>query len=397
MSGEAEAHAETLAVRIIKRIGKVFHGLVVTYRSELYPCVAILVVIGVSDENAVGGFVPFRIQVTRGFFFGGSQDELINHVQLDFNGGVCFVFELDLVVFFETFGRDKDADLDVEVVILGVESRKSLSMTRRGRNELFLVDEQHFGSVVAHHIVAPSGEFKLLGVEGKSKTRHGGADDTSETRIGHDVHPRHRGVGVRYHIVASFVVETSVLVVEVETAPYAELGAWFHGGILHLVLILLVDGLKTVKLLLDTLAAVETDTGDGVEQNAFVIADIVAVENEDFARFLMCRPKVFRVGNVLNEVGQPIVIVSCNIIDEDKVKHHAMNLIIFKGAKHFLCKFRTSDVVYFHQNDGVVATDAKTPKPVLRQSVLHQQILTMVAEGSCLKEVFGDVVVEIHL
>ena len=74
-----------------------------------------------------------------------------------------------------------------------------------------------------------------------------------------------------------------------------------------------------------------------------------------------------------------------------------MYLVVFEGAEHLLGETRLVDVVDLHEEDGVVAADAEVPQVALRELVLGQQFLPLVAEGGRLEDVFRDAVVEPHL
>ena len=128
----------------------------------------------------------------------------------------------DLIIFFHFVFSDKQSNSDFEIVIFSIKSRETLTVTCCGRHELLLVDEEHFAGVVADNVVAPASQFELLSIVGEGKASHSRADDGAETRVGNDVDPGHRGVGVGDDIVQSVAVEAAVLVVEIEVAPNAE-------------------------------------------------------------------------------------------------------------------------------------------------------------------------------
>ena len=177
-------------------------------------------------------------------------------------------------------------------------------MAGGGGNKLLFVQKQHLAGIVAHNIVAPACQFELLGVVGKGKSCHRGADHGAELGVGNDVHPRHWRIGVGDNIVAPVAVKSSVLVVVVKVTPYAELFFRLQNGVFNLVLILLVGCFEFGKLLLyaHSTLGVELESGDGLQQDAFVLADFIAVEHKDFAGIAVSCPQMLGVGNVANEM-----------------------------------------------------------------------------------------------
>ena len=219
-----------------------------------------------------------------------------------------------------TMSRDEHTHLDDHVVIVGIEGREALAVASGSGYELLLVDKEHLGGVVAHDVVAPAGEFELLGVVGKGESRHGGADDASESGVGNHIDPRHGGVGIGDNIVLAVVVEAAILVVVIQRTPHTEFGGGFQYRVFDLVLILLVDFFERFQLLLDgeAVARVEAEAGDGAKERAFGTADVVAVEHIDVSSLLMCGPQMFGIGHVADKVRETFAIRAFGIVDNHR-------------------------------------------------------------------------------
>ena len=309
-----------------------------------------------------------------------SEHQLVDHVELDGHGSIGLVAYLYLVVFLHAVVGHEDAYFDGHIVVVGIEGGESLAVTCCGGDELLFVDEEHLAGVVAHDIIAPAGQFELLGIVGKGESRHGGTDYAAEVGIGNHVDPWHRGVGVGDDIVAAVLVEAAVLVVVLQTAPYAELAASLEGGVFHLVLIVLVGSFEPLQLLLDgeVVVGVETQACHAAQEGAFGIGDFVAVENIDVTSLLVRSPQVLGVGHVADEVGETVAVlastvgavVHLHVVDDDQVEQQAVDLEVFEGTQQLFGESGALGTVDFQQQDGEVATDAETPQVALRHGVL---------------------------
>ncbi len=374
-------HAEVLAVGVVEFVLQRCLCIVgVGDGSELQHLVVVDGVVDVADENAVRCFVPLRVEVAGGLFLALSEHQLVDHVELDGHGSIGLVAYLNLVVFLHAVVGHEDAYFDGHIVVVGIEGGESLAVTCCGGDELLFVDEEHLAGVVAHDIIAPAGQFELLGIVGEGESRHGGTDYAAEVGIGNHVDPWHRGVGVSDHIVAAILVEAAVLVVVLQTAPYAELAAGLEGGVFHLVLIVLVGSFEPLQLLLDgeVVVGVETQACHAAQEGAFGIGDFVAVENIDVTSLLVRSPQVLGVGHVADEVGETVAVlastvgavVHLHVVDDDQVEQQAVDLEVFEGTQQLFGETGALGTVDFQQQDGEVATDAETPQVALRHGVL---------------------------
>ena len=331
--GEGEAHplaVGTFGLQQGQRLGG----------GQLQPGVAVDFVIDVAHPQAVLFGMPLVVEVAGGRLFGHTQHQLVHHVEGYVERLVGLVLNLYLVVFLKTLAGHEHAHHHLEVVVFGIKGREALSVTCGGGNKLLLVDEEHLGGVVPHDVVAPSGEFETLCVEGEGEASHRGAYNAAEPRVGEHVDPRHGGVGVGDHIVVTVAVEAAVLVVEIQRAPHTEVGAGFPHRVFHHVLVVLVSLLQIQQLLLQRLAVagVEGETCHSAQQDAFLVAYLVAVEDIDMTLFLMGGPQVLGVGDVADEVGETLALLALLVVDEHHVQHQAVYLIIFIRAHDFFCK-----------------------------------------------------------
>ena len=74
-----------------------------------------------------------------------------------------------------------------------------------------------------------------------------------------------------------------------------------------------------------------------------------------------------------------------------------MHLVVLEGTKHLFGMPAVFHAANFHEEYGHVAADAETPKAALREGILRQQGVAVVAEGGCLGHIFGHTAVEAHL
>ncbi len=134
-----------------------------------------------------------------------------------------------------------------------------------------------------------------------------------------------------------------------------------------------------------------------MEEYSFGVAEVAAIEDIDFSGIAMCGPEVLGVGHIADKVRQAFAFAFVGVVDEDEVELQAVNLEILEGAEHFLCVARFFHTVNLDKQDGEVAAYAETPEAALREGVLSQYRLSVVAEGGCLRQIFRDIVIEAHL
>ena len=397
-----EVKAKAFAVGIVEAdVGEGFGG------GEAYRLVVVDGVVDVAHAEGVRGLVPIGVQVACRLFLAHAQHQLVHHVELHLPNVVAAVDDAYLIVLLGLVDRHEDSHGDGHVVVFGVEGRPALTVSCGGRHKLVLVDEQHLAGVVAHDVVAPASEFELLCVVSEGESGHGAADDASEVLlVGQHVDPGHGRVGVGDHVVAMPVaffrvclvavtpsfVEASVLVVELKVAPHAEVAFRLQHGIFYLVLVVLVGHFEAAQLLCngDAVFGGEGQPCHGVEQGAFFGCDVIAVEHVHLAVVDVLCPQVFGAGHAIAFVGRCVV-------DEHQVEQQSVHLVVFEGAEHLLGVAGVVHAVHFHKEYGQVAADAEAPEGVLRQRVVLQQLVAVVAEGGCLGHIFGHAAVEAHL
>ena len=322
----------------------------------------------IAYAQGVGLLVPLGIEVACRLLLAHAQHKLVYHIELHLLRCVQLILNSDLVVFLHAVDRHEKAHVDLEVVVVGIECRPALAVTGCGGEELPFVHQQHLAGSVAHDVVAPTSKFELLGVVGEGEAGHRRAYDAAEVAlVGQDINPRHRRVGVGDDIVATTFVKSTILVVVVERAPHTEVHAGLEQGVFHFVLVQLVVGFQTFQLLLDgeSFFAVEAEPCDGVQQGALVGVDVAAVEDEHLAVGLVRSPEMLGVGHIADEMGEAVVLFTLSVIDNDQVENHSMHLVVFEGPQHLFGEARLGHAVYFHQHDGVVATDAEAPQVAL--------------------------------
>ena len=162
---------------------------------------------------------------------------------------------------------------------------------------------------------------------------------------------------------------------------------------------MLVGHLEAAQLLRygDAVGGGEGETRHGAEQYALGLGDVAAVEHIDTPGVAVLGPEVLCVGHTVDEVRQALTLALRGVVDEDEVEQQTVHLVVLEGAQHLLGVAAVLHAAYLHEEDGDVAADAETPQAALREGVLRQQGVAVVAERGGLRHILGHAVVEAHL